>query len=336
MKTSTVPTVLLTLAVLLTGRAVGQTPFTFAIDSTASSFSWSGSTNQGPLTGASQSFDLKGDLNLEISSDVQGIHTGRFTGAEAAIQPGIFGEFNGVASNPFEITGARLTFVSDTFAVAPDGSFTARLTPSFLDGEMMISPPLGPLSFILLEGMTLEQVMVHGTLTPSGSALRLVVPVVLVFEFTGAAVNGTLTMSGKLAADLGCPARSYCVTSPNSVGPGALILTSGSQSVGANNFLLSSLGSPPQVFGLFFYAQLQGQQPAGDGTLCLSAPFFRLPASKTDAMGRATLLLDLTDLPGAGQILAGSTWNFQWWYRDVAAGGAGFNLSDGVQVFFCP
>lgn len=32
----------------------------------------------------------------------------------------------------------------------------------------------------------------------------------------------------------------------------------------------------------------------------------------------------------------GETWNFQLWYRDTAAGGAGFNLSDGLRVTFLP
>jgi len=138
-----------------------------------------------------------------------------------------------------------------------------------------------------------------------------------------------------LAVDLCPPPSGYCTTTPNSVGSGALIFAGGSQSVGANDFQLSSLGSPPQVFGLFFYAGLQGNQPVGDGTLCLSAPFFRLSALQTDAVGRATMKVDLTDLPDAGQILAGSTWHFQWWYRDTAAGGAGYNFSDAISVPFC-
>jgi hypothetical protein len=37
----------------------------------------------------------------------------------------------------------------------------------------------------------------------------------------------------------------------------------------------------------------------------------------------------------AGQITAGSTWNFQFWFRDPVAGGASFNLSDGLEVTFC-
>ena len=45
--------------------------------------------------------------------------------------------------------------------------------------------------------------------------------------------------------------------------------------------------------------------------------------------------VDLPNPPTAmGLITAGSTWNFQAWYRDPAAGGAFFNLSDGFEVTF--
>ncbi len=38
----------------------------------------------------------------------------------------------------------------------------------------------------------------------------------------------------------------------------------------------------------------------------------------------------------AGQILGGTTWSFQAWYRDPDAGGHLFNLSDGVRITFLP
>ena len=45
--------------------------------------------------------------------------------------------------------------------------------------------------------------------------------------------------------------------------------------------------------------------------------------------------VDLTDLPAGGDITPGTTWRFQWWYRDPAAGGAGHDFSDAVAVPFC-
>jgi hypothetical protein len=39
---------------------------------------------------------------------------------------------------------------------------------------------------------------------------------------------------------------------------------------------------------------------------------------------------------GPGALTAGSTWYFQYWYRDPLAGGANFNLSDALGGTFCP
>ena len=39
---------------------------------------------------------------------------------------------------------------------------------------------------------------------------------------------------------------------------------------------------------------------------------------------------------GATSYGTGTATNYQFWYRDVANNGAGFNLSDGLQVSFCP
>ena len=38
---------------------------------------------------------------------------------------------------------------------------------------------------------------------------------------------------------------------------------------------------------------------------------------------------------GNGFIIDGEEFNFQFWFRDPPAGGANFNLSDGLEVLFC-
>jgi hypothetical protein len=63
------------------------------------------------------------------------------------------------------------------------------------------------------------------------------------------------------------------------------------------------------------------------------------PTVAADAFGFVSRALDLTQGPpgsGPGQILAGSTWSFQYWHRNAAAGGAGFNLSDAFAATFTP
>jgi hypothetical protein len=39
---------------------------------------------------------------------------------------------------------------------------------------------------------------------------------------------------------------------------------------------------------------------------------------------------------GSGAITPGSTWYFQFWYRDPAMGAPGFNLSSALSVSFEP
>ncbi len=141
-------------------------------------------------------------------------------------------------------------------------------------------------------------------------------------------------------ADCVGTAESYCLAGPNSAGPGCHLAASGSLEVSANALVLTASGAPPSVPGLFFYGPGRTEQPFGDGFRCVSGQVFRMPpVAVTSPAGVAARAVDLTTPPeagGPGAIAAGSTWNYQFWYRDTAAAGAGFNLSDGLSVTFCP
>jgi hypothetical protein len=132
----------------------------------------------------------------------------------------------------------------------------------------------------------------------------------------------------------------YCVAAPNSVGPGAHIGSSGSTVIALNNLTLTCNGLPPGTNGLWFYGPNAAQVPFGNGFRCVTGTVFRLgPPQTSSAGGTVARALDLTVPPassGPGAILAASTWRFQLWYRNPAAGGAGFNLSDGLEAVFCP
>ncbi len=88
------------------------------------------------------------------------------------------------------------------------------------------------------------------------------------------------------------------------------------------------------------YSKGQAITPFGGGYLCVGSPgnpIGRLgPAQLFNASGHANRPVDFTapPVPG-GQILAGSTWTFQLWYRDVHLGYA-FNLSESLEVKFTP
>jgi hypothetical protein len=135
------------------------------------------------------------------------------------------------------------------------------------------------------------------------------------------------------------PGTSYCTAAPNSTGQGAMIAASGTSSIANNNLVLDAQPIAPSQPGIFFYGPNETEVPFGNGFLCIAGQVWRLPVSTADATGQLQWALDLTMPPansGGGEIIAGATWKFQAWYRDPAAGGAFFNLSDGVSVLFMP
>ncbi|HVS17589.1 MAG TPA: hypothetical protein VMT18_03230, partial [Planctomycetota bacterium] len=122
----------------------------------------------------------------------------------------------------------------------------------------------------------------------------------------------------------------YCVAAPNSTGVGASISNSGSRYVDNNDFTLAVDDCPSGQIGIFLMASNQASVPFGNGTLCVGGSVSRLlPAQVTSAAGAASLQLDFGDPNSpASMITPASTWNFQFCYRDPAAGGSGFNLSN--------
>lgn len=133
-----------------------------------------------------------------------------------------------------------------------------------------------------------------------------------------------------------CIVTSYCSTSPNSVGPGALMSYGGTVSVGLNNLTLLCTGCPPNASGLFFYGPQQTQVVFGNGFRCVAGLITRTGVTVASSGGIAGRTLNYASLPANAAITAGSTKNFQFWYRNPAGGGAGFNLSDGLSILFCP
>jgi len=139
----------------------------------------------------------------------------------------------------------------------------------------------------------------------------------------------------------GCaPPTNYCPANTNSVGTAASISMTGTSSISNNDMGLVCVDAVPGKPGLFFYGPNQASLPLGEGNLCISGSIWRLqPPIVTDAQGGAARAMDFTQPPanaGGGAILAGSDWYFQFWYRDPPGGTAGFNLSDGLCVSYCP
>lgn len=134
------------------------------------------------------------------------------------------------------------------------------------------------------------------------------------------------------------PPVTYCDTSPNSVGSGALIRYSGSPSLQINNLVLSCTDAVPGAACIFLFGERRTSLPWGDGLRCVATNIRRLPLSFVDNGGEILYPLD-TDSPpfrsSSGSLLPGATLHFQLLYRDLAGGVATHNSSNGLEVTFC-
>jgi hypothetical protein len=131
----------------------------------------------------------------------------------------------------------------------------------------------------------------------------------------------------------GCaPPVTYCAVSPNSFGPGAVMTYSGSTYIAQNNLSLFAAGCATNQFGLFFHGPNQTQVTFGNGFRCVSGAIVRLPLLQTNSFGEVGMNFDVT----SSGISAGSSANFQFWFRDPMGGGSAFNLSNALNTQWCP
>ena len=153
----------------------------------------------------------------------------------------------------------------------------------------------------------------------------------------GARNNGDIFSAGA-AYVFSAPIASsvnLCAAAANSTGSPAAISIAGCTQVARNEVRLFARPIPSGTSGVFFYGDRNlAPLPFGDGYRCVGGRVYRLPLVHSVDEEMASDL-DLTSPPQPlGQITAGSTWYFQVHYRDTAAGGAGFNLSDALGVVF--
>lgn len=135
-----------------------------------------------------------------------------------------------------------------------------------------------------------------------------------------------------------CVGTLFCSSTPNSTGSPATIASRGDCTVANNAFVLEATGVTDQP-GVFFYGANQVAGGAGtpfyNGLQCVgNGQVFRLDVV-VGGGGTATYTVDFTNPPAmAGTITPGSTWNFQYWFRDPAGGGQFADLSDALEVTF--
>lgn len=134
-------------------------------------------------------------------------------------------------------------------------------------------------------------------------------------------------------------ASSYCPAPSNSFGSFVKIGHMGSLNLQNKTFGLSVTGAPsvPQSFGMFTYGKQQASVAFSGGMLCINPssmnrfPIQSLTSSGIVSLSMATHPKDFVPFTG------GSTWNFQFWYRNPAGAVVNtLNMSDGLNVQFAP
>lgn len=130
---------------------------------------------------------------------------------------------------------------------------------------------------------------------------------------------------------VGANTTSYCTSAPNSTGLPATVVATGSASLATNSLTLLA-SSVPSGPALFFHGLAQQQVPFGNGTLCVAGSLVRILPVMLASAGQVEVEVDL---PSVGIATPGSR-HFQCYFRDTAAGGAGFDASDALQITFVP
>ena len=146
---------------------------------------------------------------------------------------------------------------------------------------------------------------------------------------------------GEITCSPGTIGSIYCSPAVNnSTGVPGVISASGSVQVASNDVTLVASSLPTNQFGFFLNSLTQGffVGPGSQGILCLGGQIgrYNMPVLSTGALGSMTQVLDLTNTPtpsGSVSILAGETWNFTAWYRDVNPMPT-TNFTDAVSIDF--
>ena len=336
---------------LAAAALTGLAPFTFGqslpfvVDQAQSNYTWSGTTSIGALVGdPSNQFQLAGSVTLDLDAGGSPVGAGQWLATDLLVVPDLAGNIpNPISFLPplalLDVAGLRFSIASDPFTVDAAGNFSTTTVLTVTSGILTVTPLTGGATVTDLAGTLGPPTITPGTITASGASLQMVSPMVTQFQFVDPTSNisATLSLNGTLVASYDCPApASYCTTSPNSASAGATIAGLGSTSITANDLVLQAVGCPANKPGLFFYALNEASVPLGNGTLCAGGQVRRLSVLVSSASGEYQTPFDQASLAPGDALVPGDVRRFQCWFRDSAAGGAGFNFTDGLSVTFCP
>lgn len=338
------------LALLLVGPALAQTPFVFTIDEAASQWQWSGTTDLGPLIGnPSQDFALRDTFHLTVDSGAQPMATGEFvSGGSAAVVPDLHGKIpNPVPGFPplalVDVTNLTLQFTTPSFNIGATGKYNSLVTCTVLSGLLTVTPIVGAPTTTDLTGTSGDPVAFAGTIVQSSSKMKVTAPQSTQFTFVdpGSGITGMIDLVGTLVGDHLCrKPKNYCTSELNSTGLPGVITFSGSTRIQDNALTLIGNQLPNNKFAYFIMSENTTFIPnvgGSQGNLCVGSPQIRFSSFvlNSGSIGSVQLTVDMNNLPQSQMFHPGDDWNWQLWYRDTNPS-ATSNFTDGLTVWFCP
>ena len=337
---------LASLAVFSTAATAGiNDRYFFLVDSAQSQVQYEIDTNLGMCSlGTTQSGSISGEMQILLHPGAFPISDGRFDGGDCGCHPNLVGIIpNSLPGLPplleVHLDGLVVRPHSPTFQCNSTGNFMADANFDVVGGNLSVAVGGGVFVPVPILGMTSDNFRSQGHvwIDDNGIHVQREIGNVLDVNIPALSLDLHIAIRGLIRGNMGyAPPTYFCPATPNSTGQIARIFFGGTPSVSRDDAELFATECPPHVTGYFFTGDSQGQLPFGNGYRCVTGQLLRLGTIHCDANGAGSVALDLHAPPAAGNLVAGSTWNFQFAYRDVAAGGAMFNATGALAVDFVP
>jgi hypothetical protein len=153
--------------------------------------------------------------------------------------------------------------------------------------------------------------------------------------------NELYTTTARISVPIG---TDYCSSNPNSTGVPGVMAASGSELIELQDLRFFGSDLPNEAFGFIITSQTQDLVPnpmGSSGVLCLGGSIGRgvggviVNTGTTGTFEIQTFLNAFPQPTGSVPVLAGETWNFQFWHRDVdGMGGSTSNLTNALSITF--